>query len=262
MIAGSILSICLTVFSGSVVGFSLGLMGGGGSILATPLLLYAVGVRDVHTAIGTGAVAVSINAYANLYGHWRKGHVWWKCASTFTVGGVVGALIGSTLGKTLDGHRLLSLFGLLMIAVAILMRKPLRVRAASHSEISLGTYVWTAILAVGVGFVSGLFGIGGGFLIVPGLMLATGMPLVNAIGSSLLSVGTFGIATALNYSWSGLVAWMTAAQFIVGGILGGFMGIAVASRLSAQQCTLNRIFSTVVLIAAFYVIYRSLDSTL
>lgn len=251
--------IFLTLLSGGIVGFTLGLMGGGGSILATPLLLYVVEVRDVHTAIGTGAIAVSVNAYANLYGHWRKGHVWWRCALVFTAGGVVGALLGSTLGKAVDGNRLLFFFGLLMVLVAFLMRRPLKIRASSHVEITSSNHAVLAALALLVGFCSGLFGIGGGFLIVPGLMLATGMPLVNAIGSSLLAVGTFGLATALNYSLSGFIDWPIAALFVLGGILGGFVGLAAAVRLSARHGVLNRVFSAIVLAVSVYILFRSLE---
>ncbi len=77
-------SVLAAIASGGVVGFTLGLIGGGGSILATPLLLYVVGVASPHVAIGTGALAVSVNAYANLANHARKGHVWWRCA----IGGI------------------------------------------------------------------------------------------------------------------------------------------------------------------------------
>src|SRR5690606_35564840 len=93
-------------------------------ILATPLLLYVVGFAQPHIAIGTGALAVSINAYANLIGHARKGNVWWRCALVFAGTGTVGALIGSSLGKAMDGQRLLFLFGLPMLAVGILMLRP------------------------------------------------------------------------------------------------------------------------------------------
>lgn len=107
--------------SGGLVGFSLGLVGGGGSILATPLLLYVVGVASPHVAIGTSALAVSINAYANLLGHARKGHVRWLCAVVFAVVGTLGALLGSSLGLVVDGTRLLLLFGALMVVVGLLM---------------------------------------------------------------------------------------------------------------------------------------------
>jgi hypothetical protein len=81
----------LAVLSGGAVGFSLGLIGGGGSILAVPLLLYVVDIGDPHVAIGTSALAVAANAFANLFGHWRAGNVKWSCAVTFAIAGVVGA---------------------------------------------------------------------------------------------------------------------------------------------------------------------------
>ena len=105
------------LLSGGLVGFSLGLVGGGGSILATPLLLYVVGVAQPHIAIGTSALAVATNAFANLAGHARAGNVRWRSATVFAVIGTLGALAGSSLGKIIDGTSLLFLFGLLMLAV-------------------------------------------------------------------------------------------------------------------------------------------------
>jgi uncharacterized membrane protein YfcA len=105
------------LLSGGLVGFSLGLVGGGGSILATPLLLYVVGVAQPHIAIGTSALAVAANAFANLAGHARAGNVRWRSATVFAVIGTLGALAGSSLGKIIDGTSLLFLFGLLMLAV-------------------------------------------------------------------------------------------------------------------------------------------------
>jgi len=86
------------------------LIGGGGSILAVPLLLYVVGITDPHVAIGTSALAVAANAFANLLGHWRAGNVKWVCAVNFALAGMVGAAMGSTVGKLIDGQQLL-LFG-------------------------------------------------------------------------------------------------------------------------------------------------------
>jgi uncharacterized protein len=98
----------LGLFSGSLIGFSLGLGGGGGSILAVPLLVYVVGVGDPHVAIGTSAVAVAANAATNLLTHARHGNGKWACASVFAAAGVVGAFIGSSLGKMVEGHKLLA----------------------------------------------------------------------------------------------------------------------------------------------------------
>src|SRR5688572_24239957 len=116
----------LGLASGSLVGFTLGLVGGGGSILAVPLLVYLVGVTNPHVAIGTSAIAVAANAGANLANHARTGNVKWRCALVFSVAGVIGAFGGSTLGKMVDGQKLLALFAVLMIVVgALMLRKRL-----------------------------------------------------------------------------------------------------------------------------------------
>ncbi|MDQ0395538.1 sulfite exporter TauE/SafE family protein [Labrys monachus] len=242
--------------SGSLVGFILGLLGGGGSILATPLLLYVVGVADPHVAIGTSALAVSVNAYASLVAHARKGHVWWRCAVVFALIGTAGALLGSSLGMLVDGRRLLLFFGVLMLVVGLLMLRPRREAPAVARPVDLRMCALTAGAALVTGFGSGFFGIGGGFLIVPALILATGMPTISAIGSSLLAVGTFGLATALNYAGAGLVDWALAAEFIAGGILGGIGGMLLATRLSASRHMLARLFAALVLAVAVYVIHR------
>jgi hypothetical protein len=246
--------------SGGIVGFALGLLGGGGSILATPLLLYVVGVSEPHVAIGTGALAVSANALINFAGHAAKGHVRWWCGLVFAVLGVIGALGGSSLGKAVDGTRLLLLFGLIMLVVAALMARPKRVVTAAPRPMDLRMCLVTGAVALVTGAVSGFFGIGGGFLIVPGLMLATGMPMINAVGTSLLAVSAFGLATAVNYAWSGLVDWTLAAEFIFGGLIGGLLGTLVSSRLAAHKNTLNRVFAAVVSVVAVYMIYRSLGA--
>lgn len=243
--------------SGGLVGFSLGLIGGGGSILATPLLLYVVGVTQPHIAIGTSALAVSVNAFANLIGHARSGNVRWRCAIIFAGVGTLGALAGSTVGKLIDGQRLLFLFGLLMLVVGALMLRPRKNDAPPERPTDLKTCMITAAVAFIAGMASGFFGIGGGFLIVPGLILATGMPMINAIGSSLLAVGCFGLATALNYAASGFVDWPIAVEFIAGGIIGGILGMLLANRLSSGKNTLNRIFAALIFVVAAYVLYRS-----
>jgi uncharacterized membrane protein YfcA len=245
------------VGSGGLVGFTLGLLGGGGSILATPLLLYVVGVTSPHVAIGTSALAVSVSAYANLVAYARKGHVWWRCALVFALVGTLGALLGSALGLLMDGQRLLLLFGLVMVVVGVLMLRPRRAGTGGARRVDLRMCLITGAMAVLAGAASGFFGIGGGFLIVPALIFATGMPTIAAIGSSLLSVGTFGLATALNYAAAGQIDWLIALQFIGGGMVGGLAGMQLATRLATRKAALNRIFAALVLVVAAYVIYRS-----
>ncbi len=245
----------LVVLSGVCVGFILGLIGGGGSILAVPLLLYLVGYHNPHVVIGTTAVAVALTAYANLLPHWRAGTVRWKPAMAFAIPGVVGAALGSAFGKAIPGKQLLFLFALLMIGVAISMVYPRKTAPKKSVRSGWSMLLWTTPVGLLVGGLSGFFGIGGGFLIVPGLMLATGMPLLNAIGSSLFSVGLFGTTTGINYALSGLVNWMVVAEYLVGGILGGVLGARLALHLGTQKKTLARIFAGIVLVVAFYMLY-------
>jgi uncharacterized membrane protein YfcA len=246
------------ICSGVFVGFTLGLVGGGGSILAVPLLLYVVGMPDPHLAIGTSALAVAINAFANLVPHARERHVRWRPALIFAGAGLAGAFVGSSIGKAVDGHRLLILFALLMLFVAVMMlrgRKADSGTAGAERPINL---LRLGEIGLGAGALSGFYGIGGGFLVVPGLILATGMPTISAIGSSLVAVGVFGMTTAVNYAVSGLVDWPLALLFIAGGIGGGWIGARLAQRLSAQRQTLTRLLGCMLVVVSGYMLYRSL----
>jgi uncharacterized membrane protein YfcA len=253
----------LAVLSGGVVGFSLWLIGGGGSILATPLLLYVVGVPQAHVAIGTGALAVAANALAGFVGHAVSGTVRWRSAGLFALVGMAGAAIGSSLGKAIDGQHLLLLFALLMVVIGIRMVRLGRTRVAvaqgDPAAPGAGSRALAKIAAVAllVGTLAGFFGIGGGFLIVPGLIFATGMPMINAIGSSLLAVGGFGLATAATYALSGLVAWKLSGEFIAGGLVGGLLGMRLALRLAGHRAALNLIFAGLIFVVAAYMLYRS-----
>ncbi len=246
--------------SGAAVGLILGLIGGGGSILAVPLLVYFVGVRSPHVAVGTSAVAVALNAALNLYLHARQGNVKWRCAALFSIAGVLGAWAGATAGKETDGRRLLVLFGGIMILVAIsVLRRPtdseepeVRLDASSAAYLAPRLSTWGFL----TGAVSGFFGIGGGFLIVPALAYSTHMPMLSAIGSSLLAVTAFGLTTAISYSVSGLVDWPLAAIFIVGGALGGLGGTRLAVAFSHQRRALTVAFALVVMGVGVYVISR------
>lgn len=247
----------LAIACGSAVGFSLALIGGGGSILAVPLLLYVVGVRDPHLAIGTSALAVSLNAFANLIPHARAGHVRWKAAFIFAATGVVGAFIGSTIGKAVNGQRLLVLFAILMIVVALLMLRGRRGGGPDRYPLP-HTNPRLAGVGLGAGALSGFFGIGGGFLIVPGLMLASGMEIIHAIGTSLFAVGAFGLTAATNYAVSGLIDWPVAAAFIGGGVAGGWLGAHGAKKLAKTRGALNAIFVGVIIVVAIYMLFHSL----
>jgi uncharacterized membrane protein YfcA len=120
--------------------------------------------------------------------------------------------------------------------------------------------LWVAPVSFVVGLLAGFFGIGGGFLIVPGLMFATGMPLLSAVGSSLVSVGTFGATTAITYALAGKVNWLIALEYFVGGALGGWLGAWLAVRLGRRKQTLTRIFAAVVLAVAVYMLAMNISA--
>ena len=243
--------------SGMLVGFVLGLVGGGGSILAVPLLVYLVGVSNPHVAIGTSALAVGVNAATGLANHARAGTVKWRCALTYAAAGVAGAFLGSTAGKAFDGQRLLFLFALVMVLVGALMLY--RRGAMGNPEVALNREMAPKVVGYGAvtGAFSGFFGIGGGFLIVPGLIAATGMPMINAVGSSLVAVTAFGLTTAFNYALSGLVDWLLALAFILGGLVGGYGGARLARHLSAARGRLSIVFAALIFVVAGYMLWRS-----
>jgi len=243
--------------SGLLVGFVLGLVGGGGSILAVPLIVYLVGVRNPHVAIGTSALAVAVNALTGLWHHVRLGTVKWRCAGMYALAGVIGAFAGSTAGKAFDGQKLLFLFAILMVVVGILMLRGRGRQGEPGAECNRENAPKVLGYGLGTGAFSGFFGIGGGFLIVPGLVASTGMPMLNAVGSSLVAVAAFGLTTALNYALSGLVDWLLAAAFIGGGIAGGLVGARLAHRLSGTQGRLTTVFAILIFVVAGYMLWKS-----
>jgi len=255
-------AIAAVLASGGLIGLVLGLVGGGGSILAVPLLIYVVGLGSTHAAIGTAAVAVTANALVGLLGHARAGRVKWRCASVFAAAGMIGAALGAELGKAIDGKRLLVLFGLLMIGVGVAMARPRRgietpgVRLTRENAATLLPRL--VPIGLGVGFAAGFFGIGGGFLIVPGLILATAMPLSYAIGTSLVVVSALGLTTALSYAASGLVEWTVTALLIAGGAAGTIAGLSLGRALGTRKGVLERGFAGVVMAVGAYVVLSSL----
>jgi uncharacterized membrane protein YfcA len=260
MIELTALAIAATLVSGAAVGLLLAVFGGGGSVLAAPLLLYAVGVRDAHVAIGTSSAAVAANAAFNLVGHWRGGRVKWPCAIVFAIAGLIGAAAGSTLAKLISGPHLLLAFAIAMAAIALTMLRKPKHAGDPDVHIDMGLVVRLAPMGLLTGLAAGFFGIGGGFLIVPGLMLATGMTIANATASSLVSVAIFGAATSFNYALSDLVDWRMAGLLLLGGAAGGLFGLVIAKRLETRTRTLRLGFAALVLVVATYVVARALGA--
>jgi uncharacterized membrane protein YfcA len=249
--------ILLALVSGGLIGVVLGLVGGGGSILAVPLLVYVVGVGSTHAAIGTATVAVTANALASLAGHARVGMVKWPCAMVFAAAGVVGAAIGAEIGKAVGGTRLLMLFGLLMIGVGLSML--LKRRREDDPGVRLSRTTAAVLLprlvpmGLGVGLAAGFFGIGGGFLIVPALIAATAMPFAYAVGTSLVVITALGLTTATSYALSGYVDWPLTALLIAGGAGGAMVGIWLGQRLTVHKMLFERAFAALLVAVGIYI---------
>jgi uncharacterized membrane protein YfcA len=247
------LVVFLSIISGIIVGFSLGLIGGGGSVLAVPLLLYVVGVRDIHTAIGTSALAVGVIAAINLIGHKRKNHVKFRQGIKFALPGVCGTLLGAQLGLLTPSENLLMFFALFMGVIAVLM---LRKKTSKH-DVQNSSRQTTVMLTkknislsgFAVGTLAGYFGIGGGFLIVPTLMYSGGLNIIEAIG-------TFGLTTATSYFAAGNVDVLIALLFVVGGLAGGLLGIKMMDKIPKE--ILAKIFAGLLFVISGYIMIRSL----
>jgi uncharacterized membrane protein YfcA len=243
---------------GAVIGLLLAVFGGGGSVLATPLLIYLVGVRDPHVAIGTSAAAVAVNAVVGLAGQARAGQVKWPCAGVFGLSGLAGSLVGAHLAKQVDGQRLLIWFAVAMALVGLSMLAPRRAEGDPGVHLTRGLVLKLAPVGLGTGLAAGFFGIGGGFLIVPGLMAATGMTLAHAAASSLVSVALFGFATSASYAASGLIDWPVFAALVAGGAVGAMAGARLARRLADKAGLARRVFALMVVATAAYVGWRAL----
>lgn len=253
-----VFSYAAATLSGGLVGLLLTVFGGGGSVLATPLLLYFVGVQDPHVAIGTSAAAVAVNAAMGLGAQARAGRVKWPCALVFGGAGLAGSLAGAHLAKQVDGAVLILWFAAAMAIIGVSMLLPKK--EAGDPAVRLTPVLTLKLAPVGLatGLAAGFFGIGGGFLIVPGLMAATGMTLAHAAASSLVSVALFGAATSVSYAASGLIDWGLFSALVAGGAVGALAGPPLARALAGRADVARRAFALMVIATAAYVAWRAL----
>jgi uncharacterized membrane protein YfcA len=246
----------LAALGGALIGLLLTLFGGGGSVLATPWLIYVVGLTDTHAAIGTSAAAVAINAAGGLAAQARAGRVKWPCATVFALSGLAGALTGAHLARQVDGGLLLTWFAVAMIAIALSMLWPRK--SAGDPAVRLNPAMVLKLAPVGlvVGLAAGFFGIGGGFLIAPGLTASTGMTLAHAGASSLLSVTLFGTATSASYALNGQVVWPLFTALVAGGAVGTVVALPLARRLESRAPLARMLFALLVIAVALYILLR------
>lgn len=244
----------LAALGGALIGLLLTLFGGGGSVLATPWLIYIVGMTDTHAAIGTSAAAGAVNAAVGLAAQAKAGRVKWPCALTFGAAGLAGALIGAQLAKQVDGDALLMWFAVAMLAIAGSMLLPKKSDGDPAVRLTPPMVLKLAPVGLVAGLAAGFFGIGGGFLIAPGLMASTGMTLANASASSLVSVSLFGGATSLSYAATGQLAWPLFGALVVGGAGGTLLAIPLARRLDRRAQLARTLFALMVIAVALFIL--------
>ena len=245
---------------GLLIGFSLGALGAGGSILTVPILGYAMGV-PVQGATGTSLAIVGLNSAAGAVDHLRRGRSLPKTGIAFGVSGVLGAFAGVWLNHQLRGELILVLFSLMMLGAAFSM---LRRRAGTADVTSFAERYdaahWARLVAVGlgVGFLTGFFGVGGGFLIVPALVLALGLPMHLAVGTSLLAIALNSLWGLLGNLRFGTLDWTLTLLFAAGGVIGVVTGGKLAGRL--PDTTLRQAFAVLIVGVAVYTFTRSVGT--
>jgi uncharacterized membrane protein YfcA len=253
--------IILSLIFGALIGFSLGLLGGGGSILTVPILVYVIG-QDVHAATGTSLAIVGGSALVGALAHSRKGDVRIKSGLAFGLMSMIGALPGVWLNRLVAGKTILLLFAFIMIVVAMeMLRKKVAQRQIQTAGVSSEAYTrkdWLRLLALGlaVGLLTGFFGVGGGFLIVPALVLVGNLSTHQAVGTSLLVIAMASVSGFLGHLSFGNVNITIVGLFVLGGLGGVLSGTALAGRVPEQK--LAKAFGWFTILVALYLFYENL----
>ncbi len=238
------------------VGVSLGLLGGGGSILAVPLLVYVAGL-DSKEAIATSLFVVGVTSLAGLVPHARAGRVRWRAGLVFGAAAMVGAYAGGRLAGFIPGEVLLIAFSLMMLATAVAM-----IRGRREVEENEGGMRVGLVLVEGgvVGLVTGMVGAGGGFLVVPALVLLGGLPMSAAVGTSLLVIAMKSFAGLGGYLASVQIDWGLAAGVTGAAVIGSLVGGTLTGRIPADA--LRRGFGWFVVVMGVFVLSQQAGSVL
>ncbi len=257
----------LALFGALAIGLCLGLLGSGGSILTVPVLVYLVGHAEKQS-IAESLVIVGTIALAGAVRNWTLKRVDLRAVLFFGLPGMAGALVGAYITKSLRGAVLLVMLAVVMLVAAALMAKP-RKKQPGALPPAPRSNLQTALVLIPAGFVvgilPGLLGVGGGFLIVPSLVLLARLNMHTAIGTSLTIIAMFAAAGFFQHQ-SALVEigesvdWRIVCIFAAIGVLGSFIGTSVASKLNQQL--LKRIFAVFIVIMAIYILIREAPAVL
>jgi len=249
------------IAAGIAAGFVLGLLGAGGTIVGLPFLLYLVALSP-HRVLGTNALGVAFAALALLAVRiWRR-RLPLAPGLTFALPGLVGIYLGGRLGLTFPGRQLVFLLGFLVFVVAAWMFYLSTRSAAAPSQESFPLFapltrqrvLLLAPTALVVGAVAGFFAIGGGFLIVPALMLVGGLELAEAAAAALVPIAAFALLVGAEYASSGQVAFGLAVIMALAGLIGGLFGIGLGARLPKKR--LQQVFALLLVAIGIYMLAR------
>ena len=265
----------LPVILGTLVGFSLGLTGGGGAIFAVPLLIYGLGVAP-RDALGLSLMTVGTTAFVGFLQRARRRQVEFPTGLLFAVAGMIGASIGVRLSRYLSETALLSMFSLLMLVIATRMWRNATMgidelsiledgnegpacRRDPEGKLRLTSNCALLLAAMGLlaGLLAGLFGIGGGFIIVPALVIFSSMGMQRAIGTSLLVITLVSASGMASHIAAGeTLSTAVAGMFTLGSLVGLFAGSALSSHFSGPS--LQKIVAAGIVVVAVYVGIRTL----
>jgi uncharacterized membrane protein YfcA len=244
----------LALLAGALVGLALGALGGGGSVLAVPALIYLLGFTPA-AATTASLLIVTATSLTALFGHARGGHVRWRAGSLFAAAGILPAVVAGAASARLPQPLLIAAFAAVAALAAIRMLRPSR--AASPTEPSAVRPAKALGTGAGLGALTGLLGVGGGFLAVPALVTVLAFEMQAAIGTSLLIISVNSLASLLTRgaTTSGL-DWTLIAPFTGTAILGAWDGKRLAGKVSGPM--LQRVFAVVLLAVAAFMLVDAL----
>ncbi len=239
----------------ALIGLSLGVLGGGGSILTVPIFVYVM-EYEPKLAIAMSLPVVGATSLVGAVGHWRAGNFNLKVALLFGVLAMVGAFAGARLSALVSGIAQLVLLGIVMLVSAVLMMRRKQSVADETSDAREQRRAPLPLVAgagIGVGILTGLVGIGGGFLFVPALHLLVRVPMKTAVGTSLLVIAMNTAAGLAGYQGQVTIPWLTVAAFVAAAVVGIIIGTRIVAHVS--QSGLRRAFAVfLVLMAAFILV--------
>jgi uncharacterized membrane protein YfcA len=245
---------------GLIIGVLLGLLGGGGSILAVPALVYGAGV-PLAAAVPTSLLVVGISSATALLPRLRAGQIAWRIAGVFGAAGAAAAFAGAAVNRLLDPRVVLVGFAVLMVAAGLRMLRE-QLEVGGDCALPGGEVNWRGCLpkAIGsgitVGFLTGLFGVGGGFLIIPALVLLLGLPMTTAIGTSLAIIVINSIAGFTAHAGDVKLDYRIVGAFTVAAVAGSLVAGRFATRLPADR--MRRWFAYLVFAVAAFVVVQAL----